>query len=140
MRFIQSVISTVCAILIIICSIAQFHHHDHDGKMVVFSCTEELACNHAEHHHDALQCIEHNTCSHGCHDGHHQDEKNCSLKINIVKPENKQIAKVIIACMVITDLIANVCDIIRIFYVQTDIDISCNEFNSIIGLRAPPAL
>ena len=116
MRVLQSIISTICAILIVICSIAQFHHHSHDGSMVVFSYDNVISCDHNNHQHHSTQHLASDcTYSHGCNDGHHQDEKNCSLKINIVKPESKQFSKIILACMIITDFFVNACNIIRVY-------------------------
>lgn len=141
MRVIEIITSTICAILIIICSIAQFHHHDYDGKMVVYSFSANVSCNHIEKHNTTdSHGSECNTRGHGCHDGNHQGEKNCSLKINIVKPENKQFSKIIIACMVIADLVLNTCDIIQTIYVPTNAAILSNDNTTILSLRAPPVL
>lgn len=142
-RTIKAIISLICAMLIIACSVAQFHHHDNDGRMVVFSCTKQFAhkqdIHNHNHIHHSTECS--NCSSHGCHDRNHQDEKNCSLKINIVKPENKQFSKIIIVCMLITDLLLNACDIItQIFFIQTDVDISPTDISSSLRLRAPPSL
>ena len=86
MRVLQSILSLSVAVIVAFCSVAQFHHHSRDGKMMVYNCTLF-----SELHHEHDNVADHvGDCGHGCHDGHHKKEKQCSIKINIVKPEKKQ--------------------------------------------------
>ena len=86
MRVLQSILSLSIALVVAFCSVAQFHHHSRDGKMMVYYCT---LLSHLHHEHESNTDYTED-CSHGCHDGHHEKEKQCSLKINIAKPEKKQ--------------------------------------------------
>lgn len=141
MKKMQVITSIICAFIITICSIAQFHHHNNDGKMVIFSCKEQTTtCSH-EHKHDNHQHkYAENSCTHGCHDSHQHDENNCSLKINIQKTENKNNSKVFIACVIIADYALNISNNLHSIYINPDIEFFSFEKISSIGLRAPPVL
>lgn len=136
MKGYKSILSIFCAIIIIICSVVQFHHHDINGKMVIFSCSEHICTNH--HFHISIDGTSQHTCTHGCNDGHHQDEKNCSLKINIAKPENKNLNQIILSCIIIAvasnDLKQ---ETTKHFHIG---DTPLKSYNGIIShsLRAPP--
>lgn len=132
--------SILCAILITICSIAQFHHHSNDGRMIVYTCIQNNSCNQEHNHKNDQHSTYSSTCSHDCHDSHQHDEKNCSLKINILKLEKKQIQKIIVACIVIADNIFNNSNTLHTIYINPDVNISYPEANTSIGLRSPPIM
>ena len=138
MRILQAILSAFCAIIIIICSIVQFHHHDETGKMVVFSCSEHLSDS--VHTHEHLNHHECNHCSHGCNDGHHQDEKNCSLKINIAKAEKKNLQQIIRACVIINDFISDSNNHENDYFFITDTPLYSYDGLPATGLRAPPTV
>lgn len=138
MRLITAIFSSLCAILIMICSVAQFHHHDITGKMVVFSCTEQY-CHHHNHHHEPLLAADECNCSHGCNDGHHQDEKNCSLKINIVNIEKKSFPHIIISCiLIIDDIVEDLTRIQNEFSIPKNQTFISGDYHLRMSLRAPP--
>lgn len=137
MRALKAILSSICAIIIVFCSIAQFHHHDENGKMVIFSCMEQI-CNNDQHH--SHEGIAHRHCSHGCNDGHHQDEKNCSLKINIAKPEKKNINQIIISCTIIADILNDFISETNEYFHVTDTPLRSHGNISSCGLRAPPTV
>lgn len=141
MRVVNAILSSFCAIIIIICSIAQFHHHDENGKMVVFSCTEHVYGNH-NHNHTPIDgyCIDHSHCSHGCNDGNHQDEKNCSLKINIAKAEKKNIPHIIISCIIIDDIASDIEQNKKDYPIVTDEHFLSGDYSAFNSLRAPPSV
>ena len=88
MRFVLKILSIFNTIVILLCSIAQFHHHDETGKMVIYSYTNFKYCE--NHYHESNQnTIDKHHCSHGCHDGNHEKEKSCSHRFSIAKVENK---------------------------------------------------
>jgi hypothetical protein len=100
MRLFQSILSLFCALFITICSVAQFHHHSDDGSMLIFTCKADV-CSYE--HKNTKHTDE--SCKHGCHDGHQQSEKNCSLKINIAKTENKPNNDFIYWCIVFDEIV-----------------------------------
>ncbi len=138
MKICKTILTLFYAVIIVICSIVQFHHHDIDGKMVVFSCSDVI-CHNIEHHHEPMG-INCNTCSHGCHDGHHQDEQKCSLKINIAKTEKESISKIIIAFIIIADLISNDTEETADMFIPNSVPILVESFLSACGMRAPPCM
>lgn len=136
MKVFKTILSSFCAIIIIICSIAQFHHHDENGKMVIFYCSEHICGNH--HFHTTTDGINQQPCTHGCNDGHHQDEKNCSLKINIAKNENKNLNQIIISCIIINDITNDLAQEKSVYFCINDIPLLYQYYTSSCGLRAPP--
>lgn len=77
----RSFISIFISIVFIVSTIIQFHHHDSNGRMVLFDVEKielsESNCN------DLLRASHH---SHNCNESHGgQNEQNCSLKLSITK-------------------------------------------------------
>lgn len=138
MRICKAILSSFCAIIIIICSIIQFHHHDETGKMVVFSCSEHFSD--IVHSHEHFDFHKYNQCSHGCNDGHHQDEKNCSLKINIAKTEKKNIQQIVIACVIIADFFSDLNNNDKELFFITDTPLQSYDGFPATALRAPPTV
>lgn len=141
MRIFKSILSALCAIIIVICSVVQFHHHDVHGRMVVFSTTEDVCCEAGHHHHEPINGINSGTCNHGCNDGHHQDEQKCSLKINIAKTEKETLSKIVIVCIKIADILCDTEIGARCEYViPKSVPIQSLVSLSAKALRAPPVL
>lgn len=132
----KSILSVFCSIIIVICSIVQFHHHDNDGKMVVFSVSEHVCSD--SHEHEPMCGVNHSPQSHGCQDGHHQDEKNCSLKINIAKIEKKSIPQIVISCVLIDNTLSDISQIENHFLIPWDESFISRDCIGIHLLRAPP--
>lgn len=137
MRTIQKIISIFSALIILICSIAQFHHHDETGRMVVFCCSSDL-CHSAHNHKSTHDIANNNICSHGCNDGNHQDEKNCSLKINIAKVEKKSFSPIIFFCKIFDNTIKNISQIENILYIPQNEFYLLKISKQTHSLRAPP--
>ena len=139
MRLYKAILSTFCAFFIIFCSIAQFHHHADDGSMLIFSCKTSLCDgNHNHNHIHEHNSLAGNTCKHGCHDGHDQNENQCSLKINIATPENKQNNEFVYWCIVYDEIVGIAQDFIKPFL---EFDLVPKSQSSKVSnklLRAPP--
>ena len=138
MRFFTAILSLICAIQIIICSIVQFHHHNHSGEMMIYSYSKQY-CDHHSHEHEPLIAADKCIGTHGCRDGHHQEEKNCSLKINIVNIEKKSIPHFIIAYFrIIDDIVADFTRIRNEFDIPKKHFFISGDYHLRMSLRAPP--
>ncbi len=136
MRVLETIISLFIAIVVSFCSIAQFHHHSTDGRMMIYSCNI-TNCTHSHNHNE--KTVPQEECSHGCHDGHHKDEANCSLKISIQKTENKVTNDILICIISLFDFKHWYDEVIECICDCENITIN-NFWQGIIHLRAPPYL
>ena len=106
MRLFKYIFSVVGAIVIVFCSIAQFHHHSEDGSMIVYTLNCEvnnMLSQYTQNNHNTHQNKEH-SCAHDCHDGHKQDDKSCALKINIVNTEKEDINHYVFCCDIFNEI------------------------------------
>lgn len=138
MRFVRNILAIFNAVVILFCSIAQFHHHDETGKMVVFSYSDFINCE--KHSHESNQNIYKHHCSHGCHDGNHEEEKSCSLRISIAKVESKTYHPIIFFCEIFDDESRNISQIENQLIIPTSESIETTHKIDISSLRAPPVV
>lgn len=142
MRVLKAVFSILCALIIVFCSVAQFHHHSDDGHMVIFSYNCDSA-NHLLLHiidNQNLDETETHKCSHGCHDGHQQEDKNCALKISIAKTEKKDIPNFIFCCDLFNELSGYILESPKTFE-RNFVELKYNfHKNGVRLMRAPPLL
>lgn len=135
MKFVKNILAIFNAAIILLCSIAQFHHHDETGKMVVFSVSDYMNCE--NHIHELIQNI--NEChSHGCHDGNHEKEKNCSLRISIAKVESKTYFPIIFFCEIFDNELRYITQIVNRLNIPSKVRIESTNKNCTSLLRAPP--
>lgn len=138
MRFFKKILAIFNAIIILLCSIAQFHHHDETGKMVVFSVSDFKICEY-HHCHEFVQNID--EChSHGCHDGNHAKEKDCSLRFSLAKVESKTYSPIVLFCDIFDNELRNISQIVNQFIIPRDEKIVSTNNNSTLLLRAPPVV
>lgn len=138
MKLLRNILAIFSALIILICSVAQFHHHDVTGKIVVFSCSEQLCCE--THNQEISHTIKNHQCSHGCSDKNHQDEKNCSLKINLAKVENKSFFPIISIFEIFDYEIKNLLQLENHFNIPQIVSKLCSGNYNIYLLRAPPVV
>ena len=143
MKYIETTISSISAFLILICSVIQFHHHDIDGKMTIFTNGVHHVCdnvNKLNHKHSNKHEVQNPNYNCSCNDTHNHDENNCSLKISIVKYEKKYLEKIFIAYFTIIDFISDINNFSITIPINKYVpNLSLRQIPT-LGLRAPPAL
>ncbi len=137
MRFVLKILSIFNTIVILLCSIAQFHHHDETGKMVIFSYSNYKFCENHYHEYNQNATNKHH-CSHGCHDGNHEKEKSCSLRFSIAKVENKTYYPIIFFCEIFDDESRNISQIENQLIIPKSESFESIHYINVSLLRAPP--
>ncbi|MDE6267070.1 MAG: hypothetical protein K2M07_06965 [Muribaculaceae bacterium] len=88
----KSLTAILMTLTIVLCSVVQFHHHDREGNIFIYTIAGEIemGSHSAEpHHHDSEQhpCTHH----HHHHDNHCGDQDDCAMHLDQLTSQEKQI-------------------------------------------------
>ena len=105
----KSLTAILMTLTIVLCSMVQYHHHDREGNIFIYTVLGEFEVrlyHSAPHHHgdDSHPCTHH----HHKHDRHCSDQSDCSMHLDQLTSQEKQIdlsPEENILCIVFTNFI-----------------------------------